>query len=301
MQALPVELMVTADIPLLALSTERFWVWTEKLDLVPHSSSPRWQSIGFRLQPNKRGWDLENSVAVLAEVILRQWSQSKQAQTAQQEGIITTCPREKVSLCIILTELGLNWAAFCIRTSMCLCPFLDLTPFIGQLRFWACRHPFPLCFGEWIYTLPLSWPSFYKGKEILSWFKGGVICGQLCVDKGSSYGCSKLCIVANNHGYFVWFGVLENQTDCHYSWGSSQRMCSGSSYGRGERSPSQEQKSLSTSPPPDLQTDCKGVLLLHSLLFSGYRDPDFCQMAIFSSAYSFEKPRTTSEFVIFVI
>lgn len=131
------------------------------------------QSLAFRPQPKELGWDIENSVAVLADVILRQGSQTK-TRMPRGKAIITACPGEKVSFCIILTELGWNWAAFCIRTEsrigVYLCPFLDLTPFVVQLRFWACRHPFPLCFGEWIDILPLSWPSFNTAKQILSWF-----------------------------------------------------------------------------------------------------------------------------------
>lgn len=57
--ALGVELMDTVAILLLALSAKTFFIWSEKIDLIPYSRNSRWESLGLRLQSKVLGWDLK--------------------------------------------------------------------------------------------------------------------------------------------------------------------------------------------------------------------------------------------------
>lgn len=57
--ALRLKLMDTVDILLFALRNDFFFIWSEKLDLIPSSSSSRLENLGFRLQSKILGWDLK--------------------------------------------------------------------------------------------------------------------------------------------------------------------------------------------------------------------------------------------------
>lgn len=132
--ALGVELMDTVAILLLVLSTEMFFIWTEELDLTPYSKNSTWEILGLRLQSKVLGWYLKKkNVAVLTEFILRQESQSK---LRLRRGKVSAQHILEKKSCFVSFSQSLDWIVLeQSRMNMYFPTSLDLTAFVGQLRF----------------------------------------------------------------------------------------------------------------------------------------------------------------------